>query len=73
MRIYLIKRKGSTYWWNMVLDRSITFADETKVFCDFIFYRKKDAQKYLKTFEHKEYFEVVGATIDKSKTNFKPF
>ena len=67
MRIYLIKRKGSTYWWNMVLDRSITFDDKTKIFCDFIFYRKKDAQKYLNTFEYKEYFEVVGATIDKKE------
>ena len=71
MRIYLIKRKGSTYWWNMVLDRSITFEDKTKIFCDFIFYRRKDAIKYLNTFEHKEYFDVVGATIDRKCKTLK--
>jgi len=27
--------------------------------------RKKDAEAYLKTLEYKEFYEVVGATVDK--------
>lgn len=67
MRAFIIKRTGKTWLGNMLFDSSMEFSDGYKCYFDKIFYRKKDAQKYLDTFKYKEYFEVVGVTIDKSK------
>ena len=67
MRAFTIKHKGITAWYNMAFDRVMTFSDDSKVSCGFLFYKKKDAKKYLETFPYKESYEVVGVTIDKSK------
>jgi len=66
MRAFIIKHTGKTIWQNMMLDREIKFTDESKVFAGLIFFRKKDAQKYLNTFEYKQYYEIIGLTVDKS-------
>lgn len=62
----LIKHKGATIWQNMFFDREFTFAENNKIHSGILFFRKKDAELYLKTFEYKEFYEVVGATVDKS-------
>ena len=66
MRVYLIKHKGATIWQNMFFDREFTFSDNKKINSGILFFRKKDAEAYLKTLEYKEFYEVVGATVDKS-------
>ena len=67
MRAYTIKRTGKTHLGNMVFDLSIEFPDGEKTYVNHLFFRKKTAVKYLDTFKNKEYFEVVGVTLDKSK------
>jgi len=67
MRAFTIKRRGKTIWQNMMFDRELTFSDEDKIYVGLLFFRKKDAKKYLDTFQYKEYYEVIGVTIDKSK------
>jgi hypothetical protein len=69
MRAYTIKRKGATLWYNIYLDKEISFDNGNKMYVGRLFFRKKDAKQYLDTMEHKQYFEVVGLTIDKSKTD----
>ena len=66
MRAYTIKHTGKTILQNMVFEKSLTFEDGQKIFAGYLFYRKKDAKKYLDTFKWKEYYEVIGVTIDKS-------
>jgi len=66
MRAYTIKHQGKTIWQNMQFDREISFSDGDKIFAGLLFFRKKDAKKYLETFEYKQFYEVVGVTIDKS-------
>jgi hypothetical protein len=66
MRGYIIKHKGKTWIGNMIFDTSIRYANGEKVYAQYLFYRKKDALKYLKTFKYSECFEVIGVTFDKS-------
>ena len=67
MRAYTIKHKGKTIWQNMVFDREITFSDNSGIYAGLMFLRKKDAKKYLEAFcEYKEFYEVIGITVDKS-------
>ena len=72
MRIYLIKHTGATIWQNMYFDREFTFTDNNKIHSGILFFRKKDAEAYLKTLEYKEFYEVVGATVDKSNFDTNP-
>ena len=65
MRAYTIKRKGKTIFQNIIINESLKFSDES-IYVGFLFFRKKDAKKYLDTFDYKQYYEVVGVTIDKS-------
>jgi hypothetical protein len=67
MRIFSIKYKGASTWQNMYFSREFTFSDNNKIIAGILFFRKKDAEAYLNTLEFKEYYEVVGATVDKSK------
>ena len=66
MRAFTLKRKGKSTWQNLMLDRELTFSDGDKVFAGLLFFRKKDAKKYLETFPFNEFYEVIGVTIDKS-------
>jgi len=63
---YNVKFKGKTIWQNMLRDYKFTFNDGDEIYVGTLFFRKKDAKKYLETL-NKELYEVVGATIDKSK------
>jgi hypothetical protein len=69
MRVFIIKNKGATIWQNMYFDKEITFSDGNKINAGKLFFRKKDAEAYLKALEHNEFYEVVGATVDKSYTD----
>ncbi len=66
MRAFALKHKGKSIWQNMVFDKELTFSDGKVVFAGMLFFRKKDAKKYLDTFEYKKYYEVIGLTVDKS-------
>ena len=66
MRAFAIKHKGKSIWQNMMFDRKLTFSDGGDVFAGLLFFRKKDAKKYLDTFQYKEFYEIIGVTIDKS-------
>ena len=50
----------------MFFDREFTFSDNNKIHSGILKKKKKDAEAYLKTLEYKEFYEVVGATVDKS-------
>lgn len=67
MRAFTIKHTGKTIWCNMFIDGHMQLHDKTVAYTGILFFRKKDAQKYLNTFQFKEHFEVIGVTIDKSK------
>jgi len=69
MRIYLIKCTGATIWQNLYFDRRAIFPDGEKIYLGVFFFHKKDAKAYLETLENNEFYEVVGATVDKSKTD----
>jgi len=51
------------------IDRELTFSDGDKIYAGMLFFRKKDAKKYLDTFEYKQYFEIIGMNIDEYKTD----
>ena len=67
MRAYSIKHKGKSNWQNMMFDRELAFPDEPIVYAGLLFFRKKDAVKYKDTFQYKEFYEVIGVTVDNSK------
>ena len=69
MRVFLIKHKGATIWQNMYFDKEVTFSDGNKINTGKLFFRKKDAEAYLKALEYNEFYEVVGATVDKSNVD----
>ena len=69
MRVFIIKHKGASIWQNMYFDKEITFSDGNKINVSKLFFRKKDAEAYLKALEYNEFYEVVGATVDKSYTD----
>lgn len=62
MRAYTIKHKGATILQNITME----FLQEHELYVGMIFFRKKDAMQYINTFEYKQFFEVIGLTIDKS-------
>lgn len=64
MRIYLIKHKGSTILQNMFCDREFTFTNNNKIHVGLLFFKKKDADMYLKTLEYKQFYKVIGAIVD---------
>jgi len=67
MRAYIIKFKGKTILRNVLIDYKFTFNDGDEIYVGTLFFRKKDAKKYLETLSNKHFYEVVGVTIDKSK------
>ena len=69
MRVFIIKHKGATIWQNMYFDKEIVFSNGNKINAGKLFFRKKDAEAYLKALEHNEFYEVVGATVDKSNAD----
>ena len=65
MRAFCIKYKGATIPINIVWEETMKIGINAFEI-GYLFFRKKDAKKYLNTFKHKELFEVIGLTIDKS-------
>jgi hypothetical protein len=66
MRAFTIKHKGKTHALNIVTESSFTIGEKQRIYTGLLFFRKKDARAYLETYgEVKEFFEVVGMTIDK--------
>ena len=59
MRAFALKHKGKSIWQNMMFDRELIFSDGDKVFAGLLFFRKKDAKKYLETFKYKEYYDDI--------------
>lgn len=62
MNLWLVKRTGADWWGNYMHDRELTFTDDTTVYAQMAFYRRKDATKYLKTLTYPEFYEVIKAT-----------
>lgn len=63
MKIWIIKRKGGVIqWYSFPLNFTLTVGDK-KFYTDYVFYRKKDAKAYLKTFGYPDLFEVVGISL----------
>jgi len=58
MNIWLIKHKGANYWGNYMHDKEITIDDKT-LYAQLCFYRRKDAQAYLKALLYAEFYEVI--------------
>ena len=61
MNVWLIKHKGANYWGNYTHDREITIDDKI-FYAQLCFYRRKDAQAYLKAKEYSDFYEVVKFT-----------
>jgi len=66
MRVFAIKRTGKSILQNMIFDNEITLPNEDKCLVGLLFVRKKDAKKYLDTFQYKVFYEVIALTVDKS-------
>lgn len=66
MKVWLIKRKGKSWWGNMEMAYSLNIGKE-KMYAQLCFYRRKDAVLYLKSIDHSEYWEVISAEVEKSK------
>ena len=67
MRAYIIKFKGKTILRNIFTNLKLKVNDDDEIYAGILFFRKKDANKYLETLSNKHFYEVVGVTIDKSK------
>ena len=73
MRVFLIKHKGASIWQNMYFDRQVTFSNDNKIPIGILFFKKKDAEAYLKTLNLHDLYEVVGATVDKSSADNRKY
>lgn len=67
MRAYTIKCKGAAIWQNALMGVSMEFPDGPKIYADYLFYRKKDAIRYLESIKGNSSLEVVGLTMDEVK------
>ncbi len=72
MHFWILKHKGADYWGNYMHSYEITFNDNEKVWADLIFYRRKDAQKYLKSKEYGQYYEVMKLKSQPRHAKSKP-
>ena len=73
MRVFLIKHKGASIWQNMYFDRQIEFSNNNRIQLGILFFKKKDAEAYLKTLTFHDLYEVVGATVDKSSADNRKY
>ena len=63
MNIWLIKNKGANYLGNYLhLSGEMEFSDGSKIYSHRAFYRRKDAQKYIKALDYNDHLEVVKFT-----------
>lgn len=64
MRIYTIKHKGATIWHNMYFYKQMSIENKN-INIGLLFFRRKDAKLFLDSLPYKDYYEIVGASIDK--------
>jgi len=73
MKMWFVKWKGAMWWGNFRHWREITIQRPGKhketFDVDTAFYRKKDAELFRQTLDYPDGFEVVGATLPKSKSD----
>ncbi len=62
MNIWLVKRKGANYFGNYDVSTEIEFGDGTTIYAMKAFYRRKDAQKYIKGLTYNDHLEVIKFT-----------
>ncbi len=68
MKVWIIKHKGKTWWGNLVgYTSEVSFSDGTAVYAGKYFFKKKDALRFMKTWEYHEFYEVVSAEVEESK------
>lgn len=58
INIWLIKHKGANHWGNYMHNYELTI-DNKPLYAQLCFYRRKDAQAYLKTLSYPEFYEVI--------------
>lgn len=63
MKVWFVKRTGKMTLGNMLFSQELTFSDKTVVYSDHIFYRKKDAKKYLESFKYQQFYEISSITL----------
>ena len=65
MRTFIIKRKEAATLKNLFFNTEISFSDNTTIYAGLLFLRKKEEKKYLSTLKCKNFYEVIGVTINK--------
>ena len=67
MKVYIIKRKGKTWWGNFVgIANPLMTTEGEEINIPSAFFRAKDAKKYLSSFHYSDSFEIVSAEIKQS-------
>lgn len=69
MKIWVIKNKGAMNWRNFMHSYELTINNKEKIYTQFCFLFKRDAELYMRTnyAEHIEFYEVVGAILPLTK------
>jgi len=67
MKAYTIKSTGATIGRNILWEVKHDLKSDDWYHTGIIFFRKKDAKKYLETLKYKELYEIVALNIDKVK------
>lgn len=65
MKAYTIKSSGATITRNILWEVRQDLKEDAWFHTGVIFFRKKDAQKYLDTLKYKELYQIVALNIDK--------
>jgi len=67
MKAYTIKSSGATITRNILWVVRHDLKGDDWYHTGIIFFKKKDAKKYLETLKYKEFYEIVALNIDKVK------
>jgi|18_taG_2_1085343.scaffolds.fasta_scaffold01680_4 hypothetical protein len=67
MKAYTIKSSGATIASNILWEVRHDLKSDDWFHTGIIFFRKKDAKKYLETLKYKKLYEIVALNIDKVK------
>jgi len=67
MKAYTIKSSGATIVRNILWEIRHDFKDDDWFHTGIMFFRKKDAKRYLETLKYKELYQIVALNIDKVK------
>jgi hypothetical protein len=67
MKAYTIKSSGATIASNILWEVKHDLKSDDWFHTGIIFFRKKDAKRYLETLKYKELYQIVALYIDKVK------